>query len=62
MPQEIEIRIHIPDDLGLTPQQIAELKQRVRIEIVASTLPAHGFTMHAPLQCVIHPVNGNLGT
>jgi hypothetical protein len=59
MPDPIEIRIRIPDNLGLTPQQIAGLKQKVRVEIVASTVPPHGFTTQAPQQLMIHMVEGN---
>jgi hypothetical protein len=36
MPGQIEVRVHVPDNLGLTEQQLADLKQKVRVEIVAS--------------------------
>jgi len=58
MPDQIEIRIRVPDNLGLTAQQIAELKQKVRVEIVTSTVPAHGIAMKTPHQIVIQMVNG----
>jgi hypothetical protein len=56
--QPIEIRIRIPNDLGLSPTQVADLKEKVRVEIVASTVPAHGFTVKTPQQVMIQLVDG----
>lgn len=39
MPDPVEIRIHVPGDLGLTEEQITELKKKVRVDIVASVTP-----------------------
>jgi hypothetical protein len=58
-PDPIEIRIRVPNNLGLTDQQIADLKQKVRVEIVASTLPAQGLTASTPQQIVVQMVEGN---
>jgi hypothetical protein len=55
----IEVRLRVPDNLGLTEHQIAALKEKVRIEIVASTLPVHGLSMMTPQQVVITWVEGN---
>ena len=58
-PDPIEIRIRVPKNLGLTDQQIADLKQKVRVEIVASTLPAQGLTARTAQQIVIQMVDDN---
>jgi hypothetical protein len=60
MPGPIEVRIHVPDDIGLTPQQIADLKEKVRVEIVASTMPVYGLTVKTPQQIVALTVDGHL--
>jgi len=59
MPEPIEVRIHVPDNLGLTEQQIAALKQKVRVEIVASTMPVRGLAVKTPQQIVIQMVEHN---
>jgi flagellar motor switch/type III secretory pathway protein FliN len=57
MPEPIEIRIRVPESLGLTAQQIADLKQKVRVEIVASTLPVQGLRVATPQQIVAQCVD-----
>lgn len=57
MADQIEIHIHIPGDIGLTEEQIAALKGRLRVEIVASTLPLHGFMPQGLQQIVFKPVD-----
>jgi hypothetical protein len=59
MPNPIEIRIRVPNNLGLTAQQIADLKRKVRVEIVASTMPPHGFSVLTPQQIVLQWIEGN---
>jgi len=44
----------------LTPQQIADLKEKVRVEIVASTMPVYGLTVKTPQQIVALTVDGHL--
>ncbi|HXN47481.1 MAG TPA: hypothetical protein VN893_12620 [Bryobacteraceae bacterium] len=61
MSEHIEIRIHVPGDLGLTEEQIAILKEKVRVEIVASTVPTHGLTPQAPQRIAIQMIDDPLG-
>jgi len=44
MPDSIKISIRVPDNLGLTKDQITALKKTVSVEIVASTAPLAGRT------------------
>jgi len=44
MPDSIKISIRVPDNLGLTKEQITALKKTVSVEIVASTAPLAGRT------------------
>ena len=44
MPDSIKIGIRVPDNLGLTKEQITALKKAVSVEIVASTAPLAGRT------------------
>jgi hypothetical protein len=60
MSEHIEIRVHVPSDLGLTADQIAILKEKVSVEIVASTLPSHGLTPQAPQRIAIQMVDDDL--
>jgi hypothetical protein len=55
----IEIRVRVPKDLGLTEQQIAALKEKVRVEIVATTLPARGLAAQIPQRIVLQLVDDN---
>ena len=58
MPEPIKIYIRVPENIGLTANQIAALKEKVRVEIVTSTLPVGGITVKNPQQVVIQIVNG----
>ena len=35
---KVEIRVQVPRSLGLTADQIRELKEKVRVEIVSTTI------------------------
>lgn len=39
MPDEVKISVHVPAHLGLTDEQIKLLKDKVRVDIVASVTP-----------------------
>ncbi|MGB9455275.1 MAG: hypothetical protein WCB12_04490 [Bryobacteraceae bacterium] len=57
MPKRIEIRVHVPGDLGLTKTQMASLKKKLKVEIVASTLPVQGLIAQTQQQVVIRAVD-----
>jgi len=50
----LEIFVHIPDDLGLTADQVTALKQKVTVEFVGLTVGAA-----SPTQIVIQLVDGH---
>lgn len=53
-PDQLTIYVHVPDDAGLTDDQIAYLKQSVTVEFVSTTLNAK-----SPTHVVIQLVDGH---
>ena len=53
---QLTIRVCVPDDVGLTDDQIAYLKQSVTVEFVSTT-----FDSQTPKQVVVQLVDGHRG-
>jgi hypothetical protein len=51
---KVEIRVRVPSDLGLTKEQIKALKERVKVEIVSTTI-----TGSTPQQVLTRVVDDN---
>jgi acetolactate synthase regulatory subunit len=49
---KVEIRVQVPRSLGLTDDQIRDLKEKVRVEIVSTTI-----TGRIPQQIVVQTVD-----
>ena len=51
---QLTIYVHVPDDAGLTDDQIAYLKESLTVEIVTTTLDSR-----SPKQIVIQLIDGH---